>query len=76
MLKNTTNTYTEFCNSNAEPGRVRTTIDAVGAERVLFGTDAGLFDPAFCVGFYEEANLTPDEQNAILRDNAAGLFEF
>jgi hypothetical protein len=74
VLKNTRNTYTEFCNSSIEPGKVRATIDAAGADRVLFGTDAGLFDPAFCMGVYEEANLTPDEQQAILRDNAAKLF--
>lgn len=76
VIKNTPNTYTEFCNSNAEPGKVRTTVDAVGKERVLFGTDAGLFDPAFCVGLYEEAGLTEDEQQAILRDNATRLFGF
>jgi len=76
VLKNTTNTYTEFCNSATEPGKARTTVDAAGADRVLFGTDAGLFDPAFCMGLYEEANLTPGEQQAILHDNAERLFGF
>lgn len=76
VIKNTPNTYTEFCNSSVEPAKARTTIDAVGPSRVLFGTDAGLFDPAFCVGLYEEANLTPDEEHAILHDNAAKLFGF
>jgi predicted TIM-barrel fold metal-dependent hydrolase len=51
-------------------------VNAVGKDRVLFGTDAGLFDPAFCVGLYEEANLTEEEQKAILRDNAIRLFGF
>lgn len=76
VIKNTANTYTEFCNSSVEPAKARATIDAVGSERVLFGTDAGLFDPAFCVGLYEEANLTPDEERAILHDSAARLFGF
>lgn len=76
VLKTTTNTYTEFCNSQVEPGRIRTTIDAVGSDRILFGSDAGLFDPAFCVGLYEEADLTPEEQKAILHDNAMRLFGF
>lgn len=76
VIKNTPNTYTEFCNSSTEPGKVRATVDTVGMERVLFGTDAGLFDPAFCVGLYEEAGLTPQEQQAILRDNAMRLFRF
>lgn len=74
VIKNTQNTYTEFCNSSVEPAKARVTIDAVGPARVLFGTDAGLFDPAFCVGLYEEANLTSAEQRAILHDNAARLF--
>lgn len=76
VLKNTRNTYTEFCNSTSDPAKLRTTIDGAGVGRVLFGTDAGLFDPAYCVGIYEEADLTADEQSAILHDNAARLFGF
>lgn len=76
VIKNTRNTYTEFCDSNAEPGKVRLTVDAVGRDRVLFGSDAGLFDPGFCVGLYEEARLTQEEQQAILQDNALRLFRF
>lgn len=76
VIKNTQNTYTEFCNSNAEVGKIRATVDYIGKERVLFGTDAGLFDPAFCVGLYEEAGLSADEQRAILHDNAVRLFGF
>lgn len=76
VIKNSPNVYTEFCNSATDPAKARETIDAVGAERVLFGTDAGLFDPAFCMGLYEEAEMTLDEQSAILHDNAAKLFGF
>lgn len=74
VLKKTPNLYTEFCNSWVEPGKIRATIDAVGADKVMFGTDAGLFDPAFCAGIYEEADLTAAEQDAILRDNASRVF--
>jgi predicted TIM-barrel fold metal-dependent hydrolase len=76
VLKNTRRTYTEFCNSMSDPAKLRTTIDQVGADRVLFGTDAGLFDPAYCTGMYEEADLTDEEQKAILHDNAVKLFGF
>jgi predicted TIM-barrel fold metal-dependent hydrolase len=58
VMKNMPNIYTEFCNSWVEPEKARATVDAVGANRVMFGTDAGLFDPAFCAGVYEEADLT------------------
>lgn len=74
VLKNSPNVYTEFCSSVAEPGKIRGTIDAVGKDRVLFGTDSGLFDPAFCLGLYEEADLDQEERKAILWDNAVKLF--
>lgn len=70
------NLYTEFCCSASHRGKVRETLNAVGAERVLFGTDLGLFDPAYNLGTYEEANLTPDEEFAIVQGNARKLFGF
>jgi predicted TIM-barrel fold metal-dependent hydrolase len=74
VLKKTHNTYTEFCASLSHRDKVRETIDAVGYDRVLFGTDLGLFDPAYVLGTYEEAALTNDEEAAIMRDNARRLF--
>lgn len=74
VLRHATNVYTEFCTSQCHRSKVRTTIDAVGADRILFGTDLGLFDPAYGMGPYEEAALSPDEETAIMRTNAKRLF--
>ncbi|MDH7602294.1 MAG: amidohydrolase family protein [Armatimonadota bacterium] len=74
VMKTAPNVYTEFCSSRVERGRVRATIDAVGCERVLFGSDLGLFDPIYNLGIYEEADLTPAEREAVMYGNAKRLF--
>lgn len=76
VVKETTNTYVEFCFSGAMSGMVREAINQIGAGRILFGTDLGLFDPAFNLGTYESADLTCEEEAAIMRDNARRLFRF
>ena len=73
-MKAAPNVYTEFCSSRVERGRVRATIDAVGCERILFGSDLGLFDPIYDLGVYEEADLSTPERQAIMYDNARRLF--
>ncbi len=75
VMKQAPNVYTEFCSSRVERGRVRETIDAVGCERVLFGSDLGLFDPIYDLGIYEEAELTCAEREAIMYANAKRLFK-
>lgn len=74
VLGKTSNVYTEFCTSQCHIGKVRETIRAVGYDRILFGTDLGLFDPTHVLGTYEEAELNVEEEAAIMRDNAAKLF--
>lgn len=76
VVKDTTNTYIEFCSSTCQYGKVRQAIDQIGTDRILFGTDLGLFDPAYNLGTYESADLTAGEQAAIMQDNARRLFRF
>ncbi len=47
-----------------------------GAERVLFGTDAPWQDPVKVVEAFMRLPLSAAERQAILHDNAAGLFGF
>jgi len=63
------NVHTELCISQYHRRKVRDTIYAVGHDRILFGTDLGLFDPAHFGGTYEEAELNLEEK-AIMRGNA------
>ncbi|MGQ9454810.1 MAG: amidohydrolase family protein [Armatimonadota bacterium] len=73
-MKAAPNVHTEFCSSRVERGRIRATIDAVGYERVLFGSDLGLFDPIYNLGIYEEADLNATECQAIMYENAKRVF--
>lgn len=74
VLDKTRNVYTELCTSQCHRNKVRETIRAVGYDRILFGTDLGLFDPAHVLGTYEEAELNAEEEAAVMRNNAARLF--
>ncbi|MFQ5808459.1 MAG: amidohydrolase family protein [Armatimonadota bacterium] len=68
------NVYLEFCCGHAERGKVRAAIQTAGLERILFGSDLDLINPAFVLGMYEGADLTDAEKRAIYHDNAARLF--
>jgi predicted TIM-barrel fold metal-dependent hydrolase len=68
------NLYLEICSTWTDPEKVRAGIDAVGAERVLFGTDATLFDAAYTLGALEDAGLSHAERDLIMEENAKRLF--
>ena len=53
---------------------VREFIRTIPAERMLFGTDAPLLDPAFVLGTYQDAEIPAADQDRIYWDNAARLF--
>ena len=74
VLRQTPNTYMEFCATVHETDKVRRSVDAVGADRIMFGTDLDLINPAFTAGVYEESSLTTDEKERILYKNAMELF--
>lgn len=63
----------EPCWSQPEAGRVRWVVDQVGADRVVFGSDATLIDPSVTLGAVAAADLTPDEAAAVLAGNARTL---
>ena len=51
------NIYAEMCSSFAQIPAVREFIRTIPAERMLFGTDAPLLDPAFVLGTYQDAEI-------------------
>ncbi|NLS79347.1 MAG: amidohydrolase [Chloroflexi bacterium] len=59
--------------SLAERDSIESLVDAVGIERVLFGTDNSDLD--FCLGKIVGADLTDDQREAILWRNAARLLD-
>ena len=68
------NIYAEMSSSFAQIPTVREFIRTIPTERMMFGTDAPLLDPAFVLGTYQDAGIPEADQAAIYWDNAARLF--
>jgi uncharacterized protein len=64
----------EPCYSSAPFGRIRWVVDRVGPERLLFGSDATLIDPAVTLGSLRAAELAEAESAMIMAENAKGIF--
>lgn len=62
------------CWSMAEGGRIRWVVDRIGADRLVFGSDATLIDPAVTLGSIDAAGLASDELDAVLHGNARTIF--
>lgn len=58
-----------------DPENAEVTVRALGAERVLFGSDAPFFDPALTIRSIEAAHITDDARERVLYGNAAELVE-
>ncbi|MBA3484019.1 MAG: amidohydrolase family protein [Pirellulales bacterium] len=54
-------------------GLIEWAVDEIGAERILFGTDSPLYDPATQRARIEHAEIRESEKRLILRDNAIRL---
>ncbi|MFO7637259.1 MAG: amidohydrolase family protein [Clostridia bacterium] len=59
-----------------ELGRVENAVRQLGADKVLFGSDLPLLDPAICMGMMADSNLTATERRMVMGDNAARIFGF
>lgn len=70
------NVYLEPCSSFPDAGKINRAVEVVGAERVLFGTDSSLLNPAFVWGMLQDAGLGEDDLNKIAFENAREIFEF
>ncbi len=68
------NIYAEMSSSFAHLATAREFIRIIPAERMMFGTDAPLLDPAFVLGTYQDAQIPAEDQARIYWDNAATLF--
>lgn len=60
--------------SQPEADRIRWVLDQVGPERLLFGSDSTLIDPALAVGAFRAAGLDEHERDLIMHRNAELLF--
>lgn len=60
--------------SQPEADRIRWVLDQVGPERLLFGSDSTLIDPALSIGAFRAAGLDEQEEELIMHRNAERLF--
>lgn len=70
------NMYIEFCCSYSELPKVEYAIETVGSDKVMFGSDMDLFNPAFILGMVEDADLSEEIKEKILHKNAEKLYKF
>jgi predicted TIM-barrel fold metal-dependent hydrolase len=68
------NIYAEMSSSFAQLPAVRAFLRTIPPERMLFGTDAPLLDPAFVLGTYQDAEIPTADEDRVYWDNAARLF--
>jgi predicted TIM-barrel fold metal-dependent hydrolase len=68
------NIWLEFCSTYLATGAIRRGIEAVGVDRVLFGSDYPLISLPYMVAAYADAGLSDDEAARVLWRNARRLF--
>jgi len=76
VAKKHANVYLETCSSSPTLGFIEAAVEAIGPERVLFGTDMPLFDPHTQMAKVLDADLQMSAKASILGGNAARLFQF
>jgi len=67
------NVYLEVCSSSPVRGKIEVVVEKIGAERVVFGSDSSLINPAFVIGMVEESGIGEEEKKRILYLNAKEL---
>jgi len=67
------NLHLDLASSNAFHGAMEKLVEAVGADRIVHGSDCPLMDPGFQLGRVLAARLSPADRKKILHDNAARL---
>lgn len=70
------NLYAETCGSWMTGWWLRRLVDALGADRLVHGTDAGLIEPRLAVGRVLGADLSDADRALVLAGNARRILRF
>lgn len=73
LAKNFANAYLDLCDTGRFNGMVEKMVASVGAEKVLYATDAPMQGYRFIQGAVLAADITDEERRLIFRGNAARL---
>jgi predicted TIM-barrel fold metal-dependent hydrolase len=68
------NLYLDFCLSSPERGRIERAVATLGPERVMFGSDATLFDPLYMLSCFREADILDRDRPLVMGDNTIRVF--
>jgi len=71
--KSRPNIYLEVCGSSLHRDRIGEAVQALGDDRILYGSDMTLLNPSMTIGTIEEANIPEHSKKKILADNAARI---
>ena len=74
LIKDCPNVWVEPCSSSPTREKVEGLVKALGADRVLFGSDLMLLAPEFTMGMIEDARISDKDKEKILYLNAKRLF--
>lgn len=69
------NVYLDLCDIHRHSGIVDKMVENVGADKVLYGTDAPWYDHMYCLGSVLFSHISDDDKYKILNANAAKLAE-
>ncbi len=67
------NVYLEICSSSPIRGKIETVAEKIGAERVVFGSDSSLINPAFIIGMIVDSEINQKDKEKIFYLNAKSL---
>lgn len=68
------NLYLDSACSTPHRGAVARALAELGPERIVFGTDATLFDPLYMKAVYDHTNMSPSARALVMGGNAQRLF--
>lgn len=74
IVNNTSNVYVELASSKAVTADAQALVGMVDINRVLFGSDAPLLNPAWILGLYAELGLSASDLEQVHWHNGARLF--
>jgi hypothetical protein len=74
LVADTSNIYLDPCSSYPETGKVEMAVTQAGAGRVVFGSDATLFNPWFTRGMVDGAAIDDAVRRRVYSENARTIF--
>jgi len=70
------NLYLDFAKSTPYSGTIARALQELGSTRLVFGTDATLFDPLYTKARFDAVEMSPHDRDLIMGGNAMRLFGF